>query len=89
MPLLDGRLLTASLKYIAVNNHWMPGQLLVTFVTAANDSTVPNLTDQMGPVRRPQLPHEGSVRLVYSDYAVNTGLGDDLFKEPEREQKRK
>jgi hypothetical protein len=89
MPLLDGRVLTATLKHERMDQHWLPVDITLRFMLAVGDSTVPNLLEQITPSRRAQPPHDGTAHIVYSNYRVNTGLSDELFKEPEGEPKKR
>jgi outer membrane lipoprotein-sorting protein len=79
VPLLDGRLMSASPRYQQIGDRWLPASLTVTFSAASIDTTDPNVFDQLTPPRRPLSPRNGTVIIKYSQYRLNTGLSDDLF----------
>lgn len=79
-----GRSVTVNTWYVHHENKvWLPERMKVTFVTTASDTSageefpIPG-QPQMGGSRRP--PSSGSMEVRYSQYRINSGLSDDLFK---------
>ena len=81
IPSLDGRMTAAGIKNESVDGHWLPAEITVTFGTAAGDTTVPDVMEEMAPGRRRPPVRGGSATIRYSGYKLNTGLSDELFKE--------
>ncbi len=81
IPLLDGRVMNVSVKYDQHEKHWLPSEAVITFVVSQGDSTAPNLLEELAPNRAGPQIREGVVTIRYSDYQLNRGLSDDLFKE--------
>jgi len=84
----EGRILTVDFVYgLQEKKYWMPvsmdaefglvGDARTTKSSQADSSTAPeNPADQM----IPRAPRSGSLSITYSDYRINTGLSDDIFK---------
>jgi hypothetical protein len=83
IPTLEGRVMTAGITSQAVEGRWLPAEITVTFGAASGDSALTNLMEEVAPNRRRSQPVSGSAVIRYSDYKLNTGLSDDLFKEEE------
>ena len=80
-PLFDERVMTASFSYDQVDGHWLPSFLVVKFESTSPDTTEETFLDQTDPpMRRPRLPRQGTVIVRYSDYKINTGLSDEIFR---------
>ncbi len=88
IPSLDGRVMAAGIVNQRVGERWLPEQITVTFGGAGGDSTVVNVLEEAAPGRRQPSPRGGSATIRYSDYRINTGLSDDLFKEEPDQQGR-
>ncbi len=88
IPSLDGRVMAAGIKNQQVGQRWLPEEITVTFGTASGDSSVPNVMEEVAPGRRQPPVRGGSATIRYSDYRINTGLSDDLFKEDTEQQGR-
>lgn len=72
------RMITASIRNAEVSGHWLPSQLVVRFEgKPAEDSGAP---PDLPPNARSATPRKGSVTITYSDYRINTGLGDEIFQ---------
>jgi hypothetical protein len=80
-PQVNDRVMSASFRYTQVQGLWLPQEMVAAFSTAPADTVEPNPLDQAMPARPQQRPRTGTVTVHYSDYTVNTGLSDDLFKE--------
>ena len=76
----DGRSMTARFRHEEVRGHWLPSMLTVTFASAAEDSVDAGIVEQITPTRTRQQARAGTVVVRYSDYRINTGLSDDLFR---------
>lgn len=79
-----GRSVTVNTWYVHHENKvWLPEGMKVTFVTTAPDTSageefpIPG-QPRMGGSRR--APSSGSMDVKYSNYRLNSGLSDDLFK---------
>jgi len=83
----EGRTLSVDFSYgLQDGKYWMPTSLTAQFglldeggtIKAQVDtSTVPETPlDQM----QPRSPRSGSISIVYSNYRINVGLSDDIFK---------
>ncbi len=79
IPSLDGRVMAAGIKNQQVGTRWLPEEITVTFGTAS-DSSVVNVIEEVAPGRRQPPARGGSATIRYSDYKINTGLSDDIFK---------
>ncbi len=70
--------------------YWLPQSLKAEFEAPGRDTTGVRSDPAIAPspqwdeMRRP--PRSGSVSLVYANYRINTGLGDEMFerKGPQR-----
>ncbi|MBE0557027.1 MAG: hypothetical protein IH628_07310 [Proteobacteria bacterium] len=80
----EARRLMARFSYLRVENrYWLPETLVVTFETlsvapeggVALPLAAPDARRQRQPLR------QGMISVVYSEYAVNTGLADEVFEE--------
>jgi hypothetical protein len=75
------RLGTISFSYVQVEGIWLPDEMTAAFALAPADSAETELP--AGPLRPQQKPRTGTVTVRYSNYRLNTGLGDDIFtKDP-------
>lgn len=84
----EGRILTIDFSYgLQESKFWMPITMDARFglvddgrgtrSQAADSSTAPETpADQM----MPRAPRSGSISITYSDYKINTGLSDEIFK---------
>ncbi len=79
-----GRSVTVQTLYAHYENRfWLPERMMVTFTatvpdtSAAEEFPIPG-KPQLEEFRRP--PRSGSMEVQYSNYRVNSGLSDDLFK---------
>lgn len=85
-PLFDGRTMSLSYAYAKVNGFWLPSENVVTFSSTVTDTTEQDAPAQSNlPVRAPRMPRNGTVTIRYSDYKVNTGLGDEVFEKKEND----
>lgn len=80
-PQVNDRVMSATFHYTQVQGLWLPEEMVASFSAAPADSSERNPMDQAMPARTQQRPRSGTVTVKYSDYTVNTGLSDDLFKE--------
>ena len=80
----EGRRLLARFSYLKVDGRfWLPETLAASFETlgapaeagAAAPGGAPEAQQQRRPLR------QGSITVIYSNYAVNTGLTDEFFEE--------
>ena len=82
---VDGRSITASFSFERVERFWLPSQVLIHLEAAAEDSSESSNWEQHSRGgTRASMPRRGTVRILYQDYKVNTGLPDELFG-PQRE----
>ena len=88
IPSLDGRVMAAGIRNQQVGDRWLPAEVTVTFGTASGDSSVVNVLEEVAPGRRQPPARGGSATIRYSDYRINTGLSDDLFKNETEQQGR-
>jgi outer membrane lipoprotein-sorting protein len=83
----EGRILTMDFTYgLQDGKYWMPATLKAHFgllneretMTPQPDSSLAPQSplDQM----QPRVPRSGSISIFYSDYRINVGLSDDIFK---------
>ena len=83
----EGRILTMDFSYSLQNGkYWMPASLTASFglldeggirKPQADSSSSPETPlDQM----QSRAPRSGSITITYSDYRINIGLSDDIFK---------
>ncbi len=82
----EGRIVTVDFVYdLQDGKYWMPVSMDARFGLIGNprasqspgDSTAPeNPAEQM----MPRAPRTGSISITYSDYKINTGLSDEVFK---------
>ncbi|MFH0992437.1 MAG: hypothetical protein V1799_20750 [bacterium] len=73
--------------------YWLPSMLRADFETSAED-TVQRKADEALPQQEKweqtrQLPRKGSITVRYSNYKVNGGLSDELFKKNENQPERR
>lgn len=74
----EGRSLVADFQHAAVGDVWLPSTLTVTF--SQKDPDPQDAPDIPGrPMGRTGTPRQGTVKVTYTDYRVNTGLSDDIF----------
>jgi hypothetical protein len=76
------REMSATFRYAEIGGFWLPEELMVSFHLAPADTTEPGMMDQTTPVRPQAGPRNGTVTVRYSEYKLNTGLSDEMFKEP-------
>jgi outer membrane lipoprotein-sorting protein len=83
----EGRILTMDFSYsLQQGRHWMPASLTANFGVLdeggmrkpqADSSSSPETPmDQM----QARAPRSGSITITYSDYRINIGLSDDIFR---------
>lgn len=83
----EGRILTLEFSYgLQDGRYWMPDSLTARFglldgatsevPPGDSASAPPSPLDQM----QPRAPRSGSISIVYSNYRINVGLSDDIFK---------
>lgn len=80
----EGRRLVARFSYVRVEGRfWLPETLAASFETLGAPGeagrAAPAVPPETQPQRRPL--RQGSITVIYSDYAVNTGLTDAFFEE--------
>jgi len=88
----QGRSVRIDFSYMMeANRYWLPDTMHVELADARPD-TLADAADvpvpggaQIQAARRP--PRHGTMTVVYSNYRINTGLSDDLFKREEREDR--
>lgn len=82
--LRDGRVMTAVFEHQVLDGYRLPRSLTVTFAYDSTNVEPPDLFSQLPQNQRsPQIPRQGTIRITYTDYKLNTGLSDTLFtKEP-------
>jgi outer membrane lipoprotein-sorting protein len=68
---------TISFTYENIQGVWLTGGMTAAFSMAPADTTDSDLP--AGPLRGQQKPRNGTVTVRYSNYRLNTGLGDDIF----------
>ena len=89
----EGRILTMDFaSALQDGKYWMPVSVTARFglldegraaKTQMDSSSAPETPlDQM----QPRAPRSGSISIVYSDYKINTGLSDDIFKSTQNKQ---
>jgi len=82
----EGRTLSMVFTYGFVQEKfWLPAKIVFSFGSAgergkASDNLSSQQTEQFGQMPR-TMPRNGSVAILYSDYKVNTGIDDSVFKE--------
>jgi len=83
----EGRILTMDFTYgLQEGKYWMPTSLAAHFglheegrtsqPTPDSASSPETPLDQM----QPRTPRSGSISITFSDYKINVGLSDDIFK---------
>ncbi len=72
----DGRRMKALFTYTEAGGFLLPASLVVEFVSDAPP-------DGPEPAQAPGRPRQGRITVLFADYAVNTGLSDDLFRKKE------
>ena len=86
--LFGGRTMVVSIRHEEVEGFWLPSLLTVTFTSTGADTSEATPFDQGAPVPPRQSFRAGSITIRYSDYRVNTGLSDELFKKEVESPKR-
>ena len=77
---VDGRAITADFEFAAEDGFWLPAEVLIRFDAASEDTSDRPSWEQTPPSGRTQrMARRGTVRIVYREYRVNTGLPDELF----------
>jgi outer membrane lipoprotein-sorting protein len=87
----QGRQIRMSMEYAKIENTWwLPVKIVVALdiLPATGDEQQPRENESHSPMGRPQLPRKGTVILIYSDYAVNQHLSDELFEKKTGEKKK-
>jgi len=78
----DGRTMIATLQHQEVDGRWLPSEMSVLFSSPVKDTVeAPAWEQQAAPAMRRFASRTGSVSVRFSDYRINTGLSDDLFKQ--------
>jgi hypothetical protein len=79
-PQAGDREMTATFSYTSVKGIWLPSSMVASFSLSQPDSLEEDpLQNPAVPRRQPSF-HNGTITVTYSEYQVNTGLGDDMFK---------
>ncbi len=79
--LFGGQTVTATFTYEKQETFLLPSTLTVEFSSPVPaDTTDQSPEADMAPVQRPRMPRKGTVTIRYSDYKINTGLGDEIFE---------
>jgi len=86
--LFGGRTMVVDIRHEQVEGFWLPALLTVTFTSTGADTAETTPFDQGAPVPPRQTFRAGTITIRYSDYKVNTGLSDDLFKKEGESPKR-
>jgi hypothetical protein len=77
---LDGRSITADFAFANVEGFWLPSEILIRFDAAGGDTSDGSVWEQSPSAgRRSGMPRRGTVRILYRDYRVNTGLPEEMF----------
>jgi len=77
---VTGRTVTAAFTFTAVDGFWLPEEVVIRLDAVAEDtSEVPSWEQRAPSGRRGGVPRRGTVRILYQDYRVNTGLPDAIF----------
>lgn len=80
MPQTDGRQMKADFTYTNVGEYFLPSSLTVSFTSDTASQELPDPFANLPTLqRRSQAPRTGTIKVIYSDYQVNTGLKDELF----------
>lgn len=87
IPQPGGAVMKAAFVYQQAGGCWMPAQLTVTFAAATADTTAAVPANPFGNAPAPRAAarsggRSGTITVKYSEYRVNTGLGDEVFVEP-------
>jgi hypothetical protein len=78
----DGRVATAVFQYQRQDSLWLPSSLVLSFSALNSDTADSPMPKEVSPSWTPRAPRQGQVLLHYSNYRINTGLGDDFFQNP-------
>lgn len=86
IPQPAGAVMKAGFTYQNVSGFWLPSQLTVTFAAGASDTTTAAPANPFGNAPAPRAAargggRTGTITVKYSEYRVNTGLGDEVFVE--------
>jgi hypothetical protein len=77
---LDGRSITADFAFASVEGFWLPSEVVIRFDAVADDTSDGSAWEQNPSAgRRSSMPRRGTVRILYRDYRVNTGLPEEMF----------
>ncbi len=88
MPQTDGRQMKADFVYSDVGEYLLPASLVVLFTSDTASQELPDPFANLPTLqRRSQTPRTGTIKVLYSDYRVNTGLKDELFNKTEVPEK--
>ena len=78
--MFGGRSMAVTIRHEQVSGFWLPALLTVTFSSTNADTAEAMPFEQGAPVPPRQMLRAGTITIRYSDYRVNTGLSDELFK---------
>lgn len=79
--LFDGRTMTASFQHEQQDGHLMPSLLTVQFTgSEAEAAEQDSVAEDISRLARPRMPRKGTITVRYSNYEINAGLSDDIFK---------
>jgi outer membrane lipoprotein-sorting protein len=82
----EGRTLTMIFTYgLVQEKFWLPIKIVFTLGSTGErekgtDDSNTQQADQIGQMQR-TMPRSGYITILYSDYMVNTGIDDSVFKE--------
>ncbi|HEY6952323.1 MAG TPA: hypothetical protein VI758_07935 [Bacteroidota bacterium] len=83
----EGRILTVDfVNALQENKYWLPISLTAQFGTPGEIADAKNQADSVSTPETPmdqmqtRAPRSGSITILYSDYRINVGLADDIFK---------
>jgi outer membrane lipoprotein-sorting protein len=83
----EGRTLAMLFTYeCQQGKYWLPSKLIVSFASEsdkAQKDPASSMDNQFENAQR-SLPRSGKVTVVYSNYKINIGLSDELFKKKEK-----
>lgn len=88
----QGRVLTMSFAYTLLEGqYWMPQSMKAEFEAPDRDTTGrggdPAATPMPQPDERQRSIRSGMISVVYSNYRINTGLGDEIFERKDPQKK--
>ena len=77
----DGRTMSVSITHEKFEGRWLPSLMLVSFSSPAHDTSEAAPWEQVAPQMRRAAPRSGTVTVRYSDYRINSGLNNDVFRQ--------